>query len=214
MDYAGLAYVVEPMQLEDIPEVQEIEQVAFPTPWPAHAYRHEVSGNRLAHYFVARQCLVEESEQPVEEEGPSLMQRVQRWAVGSNPGGPPVVGYCGFWMAADEAHISTMAVDTSHQGQGIGQLLLVTAIERATDSGANIMSLEVRVSNTKAQNLYRKYGFKVVGRRRRYYSDNREDALIMTVEHVSSAPYQRMVQNQLKQLVRRLRRIPLATPEE
>jgi ribosomal-protein-alanine N-acetyltransferase len=214
MDYAGLAYTIEPMQLEDIPDVLEIEHVAFPTPWPARAYRHEVSENRLAHYFVARPHFVEEFEEEIRKENPGLLQRVQRWAIGTRSDGPSVVGYCGFWMAADEGHLSTIAVDPSYREQGIGQLLLITAIERALELGANIMSLEVRVSNTTAQSLYRKYGFKVVGRRRRYYSDNREDALIMTVEHIASAPYQRMFQKRREQLIQRLRWIPTAASEK
>jgi ribosomal-protein-alanine N-acetyltransferase len=214
MDYTGLAYTIEPMRVEDIPEVLEIEQVAFPTPWPAHAYRHEVSQNRLAHYFVARPQFVEEPEKEIEEEKHGVLRRVQQWALGTQNSNPRVVGYCGFWMAADEAHISTIAVTPSYREQGIGQFLLVTAIEQAIELGANIMSLEVRVSNITAQNLYRKYGFKVVGCRRRYYSDNREDALIMTAEHVASAPYQRMFQKLRQELIQRLRQIPQATPEK
>jgi ribosomal-protein-alanine N-acetyltransferase len=214
MDYIGLAYIVEPMQLEDIPEVLEIEQVAFPTPWPAHAYRHEVGRNRLAYYFVARPQFVENPEEEAEEENPSLLQRVQQWASSTKTSNRPVLWYCGFWIAADEAHISTIAVAPSSREKGIGQLLLATAIERAIELGANIMSLEVRVSNIAAQNLYRKYGFKVVGCRRRYYSDNREDALIMTAEHVASAPYQRMFQRLRAQLIQRLRQVPQATPEK
>ncbi len=210
MDYAGLAYIVQPMQMEDIPEVMEIERVSFPSPWPAQAYRHEVSQNRLAHYFVARHQFVDEPEEDVEKEKSGLLGSVQRWAHGKKASSPSVVGYCGFWVAADEVHISTIAVNPSFREQGIGQLLLVTAIEKALELGANLISLEVRVSNIAAQNLYRKYGFKVVGRRRRYYSDNREDALIMTAEYIASAPYQRMFQKRHEELIQRLRRIPLA----
>lgn len=205
MDDTDLAYAIEPMGLEDIPEVMEIERVSFPTPWPAQAYRHEVRQNRLAHYFVARSQSVDEAEQDVEQQEPSLLERVQLWAANrARTGKGAVVGYCGFWMAADEAHISTIAVHPNSRQRGIGQLLLVAAIERAAELGANIVSLEVRVSNMVAQNLYRKYGFQVVGRRRRYYSDNREDALIMTAEYVASAPYQRMFQKRREQLTRRL----------
>ncbi len=212
MNCAGLAYIIEPMRLEDIPEVMEIERVSFSSPWPLQAYRHEVSQNRLAHYFVARHQFVDEPEERVEDERPSLLKRVQRWAHGTKAGGPSVVGYCGFWMAADEVHLSTIAVDPSYRQQGIGQLLLITAIEQALRLGASIISLEVRVSNIAAQNLYRKYGFKVVGRRRRYYSDNQEDALIMTAEHITSAAYHRMFQKRQKHLLQGLRQVPLAAP--
>ncbi len=213
MNYEGLAYIVEPMRLEDIPEVMEIERVSFPSPWPVHAYRHEVSQNRLAHYFVARHQFADEPQEDVEDEEPSLFKRVQRWAHGTKASGPSLVGYCGFWMAADEVHISTIAVDPGYRLQGIGQLLLITAIEQALKLGASVISLEVRVSNIAAQNLYRKYGFKGVGRRRRYYSDNREDALTMTAEQITSAPYQRMFQKRREHLIQRLRQVPLAAPE-
>jgi ribosomal-protein-alanine N-acetyltransferase len=211
MDYTRLAYVAEPMRAEDIPEVMEIERMSFPTPWPARAYRHEVRQNRLAHYFVARPQLAREPEEYVQEREPGFLGRMQRWAHGARTEPPAVVGYCGFWRAADEAHISTIAVHPKHRLQGIGQLLLVTAIERAVELGASIVSLEVRVSNVAAQNLYLKYGFQVVGRRRRYYSDNREDALIMTAEYVASAPYQRLLQRRREQLTQRLALVPLDT---
>lgn len=214
MDYEGLPYVVEPMRSEDIPEVVAIERISFPTPWPSRAYRYEVKQNRLAHYFVARRQSVDEPEEDAEEAERGLLKRVQRWAEGTGGRKRSVVGYCGFWRAADEAHISTIAVDPEYRRQGIGQLLLIAAIDTAVDLGANIMSLEVRVSNIAAQNLYRKYGFEVVGRRPRYYSDSREDALIMTAAAIASAPYQRMLRKEQEQLTQHLQRTPLATPQE
>ncbi len=193
------------MLLEDIPQVVEIERQAFPSPWPARAYRYEVTQNRLAHYFVARQQVAEEPrEQPEEETG--LLQRLQTWTHRGHADHRPIVGYCGFWVVAQEAHISTIAVDPQYRGLGIGQLLLVTAIEKAMELDATLISLEVRVSNFAAQNLYRKYGFKVAGRRLRYYSDNREDALIMTADHITSAPYETMFHKRRNRLLRRLQR--------
>jgi ribosomal-protein-alanine N-acetyltransferase len=206
MDRADLPYVVEPMKLEDIPELVEIEQQAFPNPWPARAYRYEVAQNRLAHYFVARRQLPEKIEEKSAVGDAHLLKRIQHWAQSSTQDNRPMVGYCGFWIAAQEAHISTIAVDPEYRERGIGQLLLITAIEKALELDATLMSLEVRVTNFVAQNLYRKYGFKVVGRRPRYYSDNREDALIMTVDHITSPSYQRIFQRRRKHLLRRLQR--------
>jgi ribosomal-protein-alanine N-acetyltransferase len=212
MDRVDLPYVVEPMRIEDIPELVEIERQAFPNPWPARAYRYEVTQNRLAHYFVARRQFPEEvEEQPPEPDG-HLLRRIQRWAQSSAQDNRPMVGYCGFWIAAQEAHISTIAVDPTYRERGIGQLLLITAIEKALELDATLMSLEVRVTNFVAQNLYRKYGFKVVGRRPRYYSDNREDALIMTVDDIASATYQRVFQRRRRQLLRRLEHHALVGP--
>ena len=90
-----------------------------------------------------------------------------------------VVGYAGMWVILDEAHITTIAVDPRYRGQHIGERLLVGLIDAAIDRGARWMTLEVRRSNTTAQALYRKYGFREIGTRKGYYSDNREDAIVM-----------------------------------
>ena len=201
-----LPYIVEPMHVEDIPEVVEIERLAFPTPWPARAYRYEITQNQRAHYFVARRQLPEEEGVERVERESSLLRRIQTWAQSGKADHRPMLGYCGFWIAAQEAHVSTIAVDPKYRGEGIGQLLLITAIEKALELNATLVSLEVRVSNSVAQNLYRKYGFKAAGRRPRYYSDNREDALIMTADHITSAAYQRMFHRRRRQLLKRLER--------
>lgn len=214
MALPDLPYIVEPMHVEDIPEVVEIERLAFPTPWPARAYRYEITQNQLAHYFVARRPLPEEEGVERVERESSLLRRIHTWAHSGKTDHRPIVGYCGFWIAAQEAHVSTIAVDPKHRGEGIGQLLLITAIEKALELNATLVSLEVRVSNSVAQNLYRKYGFKVVGRRPRYYSDNREDALIMTADHVTSATYQRMFHRRRRQLLKRLERYVSVPPGE
>jgi ribosomal-protein-alanine N-acetyltransferase len=90
-----------------------------------------------------------------------------------------LVGYAGMWVILDEAHITTIAVDPRYRGQHIGERLLVGLIDEALDRGARWMTLEVRRSNATAQALYRKYGFREIGTRKGYYSDNREDAIVM-----------------------------------
>ncbi|NLP36590.1 MAG: ribosomal protein S18-alanine N-acetyltransferase [Firmicutes bacterium] len=91
-----------------------------------------------------------------------------------------VVGYAGIWVVLDEAHITTLAVSPQWQGKGIGKTLLQHVINEADSKGAVRMTLEVRVSNSKAQELYKKFGFVACGRRPNYYHD--EDALIMWLE--------------------------------
>jgi ribosomal-protein-alanine N-acetyltransferase len=92
-----------------------------------------------------------------------------------------VVGAIVVWMIVDEAHISTLAVLPEHRRQGYAQKLVIEALISAVESGAQHATLEVRASNLAAQNLYRGFGFEIVGRRPRYYLDNQEDALIMTL---------------------------------
>ena len=141
--------VVDPMTLDDVPAVHEIERLSFRTPWPAYAFEQEIKGNRLARYIVARV-------------------------------GDRIVGFAGIWMMVDEGHITTFSVHPDWRRQAIGRQLLLNLSELAGTIGARRMTLEVRESNAVAQALYRSFGFDVVGRRRAYYTDDGEDALVMT----------------------------------
>ena len=96
-----------------------------------------------------------------------------------------IVGYGGMWLMVDEAHITTFAVHPAWRRQGIGERLLLAFLDLARDRHAREATLEVRLSNLPARRLYEKYGFRPVGLRPRYYSDNNEDALIMTTEPLS-----------------------------
>ncbi len=96
--------------------------------------------------------------------------------------GDQVVGFAGLWLMVDEAHITTFAVDPAWRRRGIGEHLLVTLLDVSISRGAREATLEVRLSNVAARRLYEKYGFRPVGLRPRYYTDNGEDALIMTTE--------------------------------
>jgi len=95
-----------------------------------------------------------------------------------------VVGILILWMIIDEAHIATLAIHPEFRRQGIAEDLLVTALERARAEGAQSALLEVRDGNEAAMALYHKYGFEAVGRRERYYKDNNEDAVLMTLSHL------------------------------
>ncbi len=94
------------------------------------------------------------------------------------------VGYAGMWKVLDEAHITNIAVHPLYRGMNAGSSLLEKLIEMARDAGIGRMTLEVRKSNAAAQALYGKYGFRDCGTRKRYYSDNNEDAVIMWKEDV------------------------------
>jgi len=97
-----------------------------------------------------------------------------------------VVGFAGIWLMVDEAHITTFAVHPGHRRRGIGERLLLTLLDAAEERHAREATLEVRLSNVAARRLYEKYGFRPVGLRPRYYSDDGEDALIMTTEPLAS----------------------------
>jgi [ribosomal protein S18]-alanine N-acetyltransferase len=92
-----------------------------------------------------------------------------------------IVGYGGFWSIIDEAHITNIAINPSYRGKKLGEYLVKNLMEFAIELGAEMMTLEVRISNIVAQNLYKKFGFEEKGIRKGYYSDNGEDALIMWV---------------------------------
>jgi ribosomal-protein-alanine N-acetyltransferase len=81
-----------------------------------------------------------------------------------------------------EGDITNVAVLPEYRRLGIGSILIEAVIKKAAELELSLLTLEVRRSNTVAQSLYSKYGFEVIGERKRYYSDNREDALIMTKE--------------------------------
>jgi ribosomal-protein-alanine N-acetyltransferase len=98
-----------------------------------------------------------------------------------------VVAYGGIWLMVDEAHVTTFAVDPAWRRQRVGETLLVALLDLAVARHAREATLEVRLSNIPARRLYEKYGFRPVGLRPRYYSDNGEDALIMTTESLTGA---------------------------
>ena len=100
--------------------------------------------------------------------------------------GEDVVAYGGIWLMVDEAHITTFAVHPRYRRRRIGERLLLAMIDLSADRHAREATLEVRLSNIAARRLYEKYGFRPVGIRPRYYSDDQEDALIMTTEPLSS----------------------------
>lgn len=95
-----------------------------------------------------------------------------------------IIGYCGFWIIANEAHITTIAVHPDIKKQGLGEKLLQKMLETGYEKKAKWFTLEVRASNIAAQNLYYKYTFKSLGLRRKYYQDNEEDAMVMWTENI------------------------------
>lgn len=106
-----------------------------------------------------------------------LKNRVAHYVVMERDG--EVIGYCGMWVLFEEAHITNIAIRPDHRGNGYGKQLLVAAMEHAASFGAEMMTLEVRETNTVAQNMYAQLGFLQQGFRKRYYSDTGEGALLL-----------------------------------
>jgi len=100
-----------------------------------------------------------------------------------------LVGYAGMMFALDEAHVTTIAVDPRWQGRGVGATLLLHLSQEAISRGVKHMTLEVRVSNARAQELYRNFGYRTEGVRKNYYEETNEDALVMWVHDVDSEQY-------------------------
>lgn len=109
-----------------------------------------------------------------------------------------IVGYGGMWVIMDEAHITTLGVAKACRGRKIGERVLVALLDEARTHHVRRATLEVRESNTVAQNLYRKYGFQPAAVRRGYYTDNHENAIVMWVDNLSGIAYTAMI-NELKQ---------------
>tara|TARA_B100000676_G_scaffold312454_1_gene386749 strand:+ start:10548 stop:11390 length:843 start_codon:yes stop_codon:yes gene_type:complete len=101
-----------------------------------------------------------------------------------------IAGFIGIWFVIDEAHVVIIGLRESERRKGIGEQLLISALEQAVENDSRVVTLEVRESNEPAIELYRKYGFQEVGLRRRYYSDNGENAVIMTTPPIKSDDFQ------------------------
>ena len=196
------------LRSEDISQVIEIEKEAFSPLWVTTPFKRELT-NRYASYLVA--CGAAEPEEP-SLEAPSLVEGTdgeedgdlptwRRWGskiqgllgkqTKSDDEPQDIAGYVSVWYQGDEAHITEIAVRETLRGNGIGELLLIGALRAAVEYGSKVMTLEVRVSNFIAQRLYEKYAFESVGIRKAYYSDNREDAAIMTTCPIDTEEYQR-----------------------
>jgi ribosomal-protein-alanine N-acetyltransferase len=145
------------MTLADVPAVGAMEILCFPAPWSADTYRNELLHNGYSHYWVLS---------PVEGKVGTL---------------PPILAYGGYWLMGDEVHIVTVATHPQYRRRGLSEHLMLYMIEQCRTQGANLVTLEVRVSNSAAQQLYTRLGFVEVGLRRAYYHDNGEDALLMTL---------------------------------
>ncbi len=160
------------MRPGDIAQVVAIDRAAFSMPWTASSYAYEITDSKYSHMLA-----LEEPVLPNNEHDARGWKRLIRNFHSRDHG--RILGYGGLWCIADEAHISTIATHPDERGKGYGELLLAAMIRKAIYCHAAYIVLEVRVSNTVAQNLYHKYEFDVVDVKSGYYRDNNEDAYDM-----------------------------------
>lgn len=145
------------MTVDDLEQVVAIDRASFSLPWPVQSFKFEVADNPAARCWVAE----------------TVDDRC-------------VVGMLVLWLIVDEAHIATLAAHPDFRRQGIGSELLTHALLWAYQEGARRAFLEVRAGNQAAQAMYRKFRFEISGSRPRYYKDNGEDAILMTLERLEA----------------------------
>ena len=150
------------MQSADMADVVAVERAAYASGWPATAFERELTQNAMARYIVLR-----------------------AGATGR------IAGFGGLWLMVDEAHVVTVAVLPEERRKGYGSILVAGLLAVAIEHEMALATLEVRVSNDAARALYRDFGFYEVGMRKRYYSDNHEDAVIMTTEDIQGDAYRK-----------------------
>jgi len=147
-------YVVANSTLDELDDVVEIERLCFPVPWTRQAFADE------------------------------LARPWARLEVLSHRATGRVVAFCNYWVVADEVQILNVAVHPAWRRRGLAARLVGHMVDQARRGKARVLSLEVRVSNHAAVGLYRRFGFREVGLRPKYYADNGEDALLMDLELV------------------------------
>jgi [ribosomal protein S18]-alanine N-acetyltransferase len=198
LKFQVMPYIIRPMKYEDIPQVAKIDREAFPGEWvfrSQSAYKQDLDNPSIRYIVACEERHVPESEIKAVQKVP-WFKRLFSYERRLNTS-EDIVGFSGFWMMMREAHIIAIGVRNGYRQLGIGEGLLIATIELAQTLNANVVTLEVRASNRIAQELYRKYGFQVVGRRLKYYSSDGEDAIIMTTDTITSLPFQASFQ-QLK----------------
>lgn len=146
------------MTLADLAEVDAIEQVSFSAPWSINTFRYEIESNPRSFYWVGR--VADQS---------------------NNETSQPILVYGGYWLLGDEAHIVILATHPAWRRKGLAEALLRHIVAQIREIDVTQVTLEVRAGNIAAQQLYKKLGFEEVGRRKRYYRDNGEDALLLTL---------------------------------
>ena len=148
-------FLIRAMIPADLPAVVAIEDVAFKSPWSPELLRRELSHEWSTIYLC---------EEELDE------------------GEHRIVGFVIFWLVHDEVHILNVATHPDHRRRGVARAVIQAALDKGKSHRCTLATLEVRKSNEAALSLYRSFGFRPVGVRPNYYSDEREDAIVMVLD--------------------------------
>ncbi len=219
---SALPFSIEPMRLEDIAEVSKVERRCFQQPMAGLRLSARAAPPRSQplHRAARFRCnSVQSRERFVDEfaENWRGLRALGMLSFHRRPQAPPtapqpISGFAGMWQLYDEAHVTTIGVDAPFRGRGLGEALLLRLLDESVRRGANMLTLEVRISNEGAIRLYEKFGFSIHGVRPRYYSDNGEDAYLMWSPSLRDDAYLAQVDVLRHALVKRLAGV-LAVPE-
>ena len=155
-------WVIVPATVESLPDILEIEEACFPSPWTRKMLEAELSGNRFAHFLLAKRTTP------------------------GNDGFPSIIGYLCFWIVFEEVRLMNLAVIESMRHKGIAKALVAQALDAGASQGGMRALLEVRASNHAAQALYRSLGFRAATTRPAYYTNPLEDAVLMELDPIVS----------------------------
>ena len=172
-------FTIEPATLEALPDILGIEMACFSTPWTRKMVEAELTGNRFAHFLLAKQTDK------------------------SGTGSTAVVGYLCYWIVFEEVRLMNLAVLSSVRRQGLARTLVIQALQSGVDQGAVRAVLEVRASNIAAQALYQGLGFRQIATRPSYYTNPSEDAVLMELDPIVVQPqWLRLSESQAESRVR------------
>lgn len=152
------------MRIDDLPGVNAIEHASFSAPWSLETFRHELLANPRSFYWVVR---------------PDPAQTTDEM--------PAILSYGGYWLMGEEVHIVILATHPAWRRHGLAEWLLLEMLAIVRELDAHEVTLEVRAGNKAARQLYSKLGFEEVGLRKRYYRDNGEDAILLTLFNLHEA---------------------------
>jgi ribosomal-protein-alanine N-acetyltransferase len=168
--------VISPMRKRHLRAVLAIEEQVNPKPWTLGLFQSELALRETRAYFVA------------------------------HTGMRQVIGFGGVMLSLDDGHITTLGVDPAFQRRHVATRLMIVLARTAIQRGAHALTLEVRLSNKSAQELYRRFGFAPVGVRKAYYQQPEEDALIMWAHDVDRDDYEELLATHERALPHPLRR--------